>query len=60
MRDLWRIYSLRTAQASVYSDHVEYGDVCPDCLESEAEGIKARLVENIQGYENLLMSCIIP
>jgi len=54
MRDLWQ-YLPQDSAASVYSDHgIEYGDVCPDCLESGLRG-KARLVENIQA-ENLLMS----
>lgn len=43
------IYSLKKARASIYSQHgIEYGDVCPECLESGSEGIKARLWENIQ------------
>lgn len=43
------IYSLKTARASVYSQQgIEYGDACPDCLESGPEGIKARLLENAQ------------
>ena len=43
------IYSLRKARASVYSQQgIQYGDVCPDCLESGAEGIKARLLDNVQ------------
>ena len=43
------IYCLKTARASVYSQHgIEYGDVCPECLELGSEGIKARLLGNIQ------------
>lgn len=43
------IYSLKTARASVYSQQgIEYGDACPECLASGPQGIKARLLENVQ------------
>lgn len=43
------IYHLRTARASVYSQQgIAYGDICPAGLESGSEGIKARLLVNIQ------------
>lgn len=43
------IYSLRITRASVYSAQgIGYGDVCPECIESGSEGIKARLLGNIQ------------
>ncbi|MBV9384871.1 MAG: hypothetical protein JOZ78_00420 [Chroococcidiopsidaceae cyanobacterium CP_BM_ER_R8_30] len=43
------IYNLRQARASVYSQQgIEYGDACPECIESGSEGIRSRLLDNIQ------------
>ncbi len=48
------IYHLRTARASVYSQQgIEYGDICPACLELGCEGIKARLLVNLQQLREL-------